>query len=192
MKSFTRLHFLYVSWSLGLLNTLKIPTSREELIGKLSIQRPELLDSLLALGIALNELAVTADGLYRIAGHSSSALSSNKEDALAAMMEEYVTIHSSVFQNLVARMKGAPPGDYLKDAGPLIARSSRITESFVREFVKHVIKEVKPTEMLEVGRGSGIYMKYAADESPELRGFGIDLQESVAKEAKNFSLSRFA
>jgi hypothetical protein len=168
---------------IGLLKTLEIPASRDGLILKLSISRPELLNSLLALGIALKELALTLDGLYRITGLSSLALSSGKEDALVAIIEEYTTIHSSIFQNLAARMAGAPLADYLEEFGPLIARSSRITEPFVRDFVTQVVKEVKPKRMLEVGCGSGVYIKYAAESVPDLAGIGIDLQESVAKEA---------
>lgn len=184
VKSFVRLHFLYDAWSLGLLQVLKdAPASKDELTKRLSVQRPELLESLLDLGVALNELSLNAHGFYRITGRVSYALSSDREDPLAASVEEYVTLHSSVFQNLSSRIRGGPLGDYLKNIGPLIARSSRIVEPYIRDFVIDTFKDMEPRNVLELGCGSGIYLRHAAEASPQLIGFGVELDDIVAKQA---------
>lgn len=52
-KAFVRTHFIYAALETGLLEALRIPCSREDLLGKLGVERPEILDALLRLGLSL-------------------------------------------------------------------------------------------------------------------------------------------
>lgn len=182
VRPFLRLHFLYSAMESGLLAALKTPISRGELIQQLHVQRPELLDGLLELGVSLKELSRDQDR-YKIRGKRARALVADEGDPFVAMLQEYVTIHSSAYRHLAARLAGAPLGDYLGESGTLIARSSRVLEPFIRDFVRAIVRTSEPVRMLDVGCGSGIYLRYAAEANPKLTGVGIDMQDAVARQA---------
>lgn len=181
-KSFLRLHFLHAAMNSGLLPALKSGASREELLVKLQVKRPELLDTLLELGISLKELSV-GKGIYRIKGRRSHALIDDREGIVSALIEEYVGFHASSYRHLPARLRGAALGEYLEEYGVTIARASRILEPFVKSFMQSFIKGNQPLRILEVGCGTGVYLRHAADTSSGTTGIGIDLQEVVVQEA---------
>ena len=180
LQSFVRVHFLYAAASTGLLRALRRPTSTRDLVHDLHVKRPNLLEGLLALGVALGELSVR-DGVYRLRGVRSKALVGKRGDPLVATIEEYATYHSSVYRELAARMRGAPLGDYLRGTGDMIARSSRVLEPFVADFARMTVEKRGPVRILEVGCGSGIYLKHAAHGNRHASGAGIDLQPEVVE-----------
>jgi len=180
LQSFVRVHFLYAAASTGLLRALRRPTSTRDLVHDLHVRRPNLLEGLLALGVALGELSVR-DGVYRLRGVRSKALVGKRGDPLVATIEEYATYHSSVYRELAARMRGAPLGDYLRGTGDMIARSSRVLEPFVADFARMAVEKRGPMSILEVGCGSGIYLKHAARANSMASGVGVDLQPEVVE-----------
>lgn len=182
-KGYLRLHYLYSAIESGLLDALVVPTSKEALVEKLQVQRPELLETMLNLGISIGELSVKK-GLYRITGKRSKTLSSSENDPLVAIVQEYITYYGSVYRNLAARLTGAPLGHYLEETGPLIARSSRVTEPYVADFVRTLVKTNKPMRILEVGCGSGIHLLHAANSNPQTYGIAIDMDQKVVGQAK--------
>ena len=58
-QSFLRMHFIYAAIESGLLEALGTSSSREELVQKLNVKRPEILDALLDVGLSVKELAYT-------------------------------------------------------------------------------------------------------------------------------------
>jgi 4-hydroxy-2,2'-bipyrrole-5-carbaldehyde O-methyltransferase len=183
LKGFLRVSFLHAAMECGLLEALPSPVSRDDLIGKLQVRRPGLLDALLEVGVAVKELRRKGD-LYSIRGHRARALISRHGDPNVAMIEEYLTYHASVYLHLAERIRGGPLGDYLQDTGELIARASRILEPFMKNFVRQVVKEVRPRRVLEVGCGSGVYLCYAAELDSNITGLGIDLHDDVVTQAR--------
>lgn len=181
VRSFLRLHFLATACEAGLLRAL--PATREELVAALAVQRPELLDGLLELGLTVRELSLSG-GRYRIRGHRARALVSEGGDPLAAMLEELGGYHSSVYQQLVARMRGAPLGTYLDANATIIARSSRMLEPLQRNFVWDIVRPDGALRLLEIGCGSGVYLRCAAERNSQLTGVAIELQEEVAELAR--------
>src|SRR3990170_3730841 len=135
VEPFLRLQFLSFAWESGLLQALRSPASGEDLIERLRVQRPELLEVALDLGITLKEFS-RRDGRYAIQGRRSRALLHADGDPLAAMIQELLTYHGSVYQHLADRLRGAPLGAYLEKTGTMIARSSRISEPFIASFVR--------------------------------------------------------
>lgn len=181
IKSFLRFHFLYSAIETGLLEALRTPASKQDLIKRLHIQRPELFDALLALGVSLRELS-NERGLYKLQGKRSLLLSVS--DPVASLVQEYITYHSSVYRHLAARLTGAPLGDYLAVTSTLIARSSRTWEPFITHFMDELLRTDAPIKMLDVGCGSGIYLRHAAKANPQISGVGIDMQPEVVEQAR--------
>ena len=179
-----RLHFLYAASTSGLLKTLRTGASGEEVAQRLGASRTDLLDALLELGVALGELACD-DGRYRIRGKRSAALADDRGDALVAIVEEAVTYHGAVYRDLPARLHDGSSGDYLAGNGPLIARSSRVLEPFMLDFVRQVVASSGPLRLLEIGCGSGIYLRHAATVNPQAGGIGIDLQDDVVRQTSS-------
>jgi len=176
-----RLHFLYAAAQCGLLAAL--PASNDELAQRLSAQRKELLDALLELGLALKELS-KSNGRYRIRGRRSRAAASEAGDPLLAMIEEMLTYHADVYRQFTSRLRGGALGNYLDELGAVIARSSRVLDPFVRSFVRSLAGTGRPMRILEVGCGSGIYLRYAAEANPQLTGVAVDVQPSVVEQAR--------
>jgi SAM-dependent methyltransferase len=189
LQTFVRVDFLYAAASSGLLIALKRPASMEELVRELGVKRVDLLEALLAVGVALGELSFR-QGRYRLRGARSKAFADRRSDPLVAVVEEYATYHGSVYQELAARMRGAPSGDYLEGTGELIARSSRALEPIIIDFVRALTAKRGPLRVLEVGCGSGIYLRHAAKANPLVWGTGIDMQADVVEQAKR-NMSRW-
>jgi SAM-dependent methyltransferase len=182
-RSSLRLHFLYAAMHAGLLQALRAPSTKEELVQRLGVQRPELLEALLALGVSLKELSESG-GRYRLRGRRSKALVTPEGDPAFAMVEEILIYHADVYRRLGASLRGAAPGNYLDEHAILIARSSRVLDPMVGDFVRSLTRTGRPLRMLEVGCGSGIYLRYAAEANPQLTGVAVDVQEEVVKQAR--------
>ncbi len=106
LTPFIRLHFFHSAMKVGLLEALSTPQSREELINELNVKRPEILDVLLSLGMSLNEISRKNDR-YALWGKRSKMLSSEEGDPIAALMEEYVTLYPSIYNDLDEILKCA-------------------------------------------------------------------------------------
>ena len=183
LRVYTRVGYLYAAMRSGLLHALRTPATGRELARKLNVQRIDLLEALLRVGVSIGELALRG-GRYRIRGARSKALIDPENDPLAAVIEEFVTYHASVYRHLAERLSGAPLGDYLTCTGDLIARSSRVLEPFVAGFVQEVASKNGPSTLLEVGCGSGVYIRFAAEANPRLTGVGLDMQQDVVEQAR--------
>jgi len=183
MRSSLRLHFLYAAMHAGLLPALREPLTKQALAERLGAQRPELLEALLEMGVSLKELS-DSGGRYRLSGRRSKALTTPEGDGAFAMAEELLTYHADVYRQFAARLRGAAPGDYLDEHAVLIARSSRVLDPMVGDFVRSLTRTGRPLRMLEVGCGSAIYLRYAAEANLQLTGVAVDVQEEVVKQAR--------
>ncbi len=182
MRSSVRLHFLYAAIECGLLHTLSRPSSKEQLVDRLDVRRPGLLEALLEMGVALKELSRDRD-LYRIRGRISQALVTNQGDPLAALIQEHVSYHGSVYRHFAQRLTGGPLGEYLEETGSVVARSSRVLEPMVASFAKDLVRSARPLRLLEIGCGSGAYLHHAFTANREISGVAIDLRKDVVNEA---------
>lgn len=183
-KTLARLYFLHAATSAGVLRRLREPLSAEALAARMEAKRAGLLEPLLQLGVALGELSCNKDR-YALRGRRARALAEESGEPLAALVQEHIAYHGSVYCTLAERLAGAPLGEYLEATATLVARSSRSLEPLLKGFVQEVMRERNPTRLLEIGCGSGIYMCYAAEVCPGLRGLGIDMQESVVRDARS-------
>src|SRR5262245_57703400 len=176
IKAGIRLNFLHAACASGLLRQLRDWKQRSELKPQF-----EMLDALLDVGVTLGELKRRGNQ-YRISGKRALALSGEDGDSLAALIEEFVTYHSAVYQDFANLSATSGKQDYLAGKGEVIARSSRLLEPFMVDYVHDQVAAKGPLTMLEVGCGSGIYLRHAACANPQATGIGIDLQKDVIAE----------
>ena len=182
-RSLVRMHFLHAAAQSGLLDCLKAPCSRAELIQKLNVKRPELLDAILEIGLALKEISFR-NGLYRIKGNRSLFLMGKNGTVFSAFIEANVTYYNLTYQHFADRLKGAPLADYLREFGDVIARFSRMAEPYVRYFIGDIIKRKASVRMLDIGCGTGVYLRSAFEMNPNTSGIGIDVDENVVTQAR--------
>jgi SAM-dependent methyltransferase len=64
--------------------------------------------------------------------------------------------------------------------GKLIARSSRVLEPFIFDTMDQWVPRTGECDLLEVGCGSGIYIRQACQLNPLLKAVGLEMQPEVA------------
>lgn len=142
------------------------------------------LEAWLDLGICLGELELSPAG-YRLKGYLSRKLASKSNDEVSALVEEVATFHHRLILDTPRRLKKRELWTLGEHDGCLIARSSRIMEPFLVQIIDWALPASRPIELLEVGCGSGIYLRYAAERNPALRAVGIELQPAVAEATRS-------
>lgn len=178
-KAFIRIHFHYAAIKSGLVEALREPVSKDDLREKLSVVRPELLDSLLDLGLALGELSFN-DELYSPRGRFFRSLMSRDGEGLAGLVEALVDYYNSVYRQFTPRLTGAPLGDYLPEIGHTVARASRVVEPYVKTFLKAVLPTNGAVRVLDVGCGSAGYLLHCSRINPRSVGLGLEMDPNVA------------
>ncbi len=181
-QAFLRIHFLFAAEASGLLRALGHPCKRESLIEKLQVARPELLDALLDMGLALKELAIK-NNRFLVRGKRSKAVQGEGGDILGAMIQANVTYYSDAYRNAAGRLKGGDLGDDLHEIGDLVARFSKGAEPIVQSFVRAMVRGKKEMQVLDVGCGSGVFMKTAHSANPNASGFGLEIDGNVVRQA---------
>jgi hypothetical protein len=127
----------------------------------------------LELGVRLGELKHVGND-YEIKGKLSKALLEPDNDAYKALVQEIVELHYNVIVNTPNILEEQKMFPFDESTGELIARSSRIAEPFIFEAVDNIIPLKGKFHLLEVGCGTGIYIKRACELNVELSAVGID------------------
>lgn len=178
-----RSHFLYAAVESGLLMALDQPRSKEELIERLNVKRPEILDALLEIGLAVGELGLNNDR-YRLKGRRARALIADGGDALAALIQANSTYYNAIYLEATERLRGGENGDYLPQIGDIVARFSQAVAPFEQEFINSIVAKNTPLRVLDVGCGAGEHLRYVAEANPQATGLGIDFDEVVVELAQ--------
>ena len=178
LSGFVRLNFLGVAVRIGLPEALAPEASAVQVAERLGIVNTDLLETLLDVGVAVGELR-RRGGRYALKGKRIRAMAADSGDALRALAVELASYHGSVYHDLPARLAGERLGDYLSEYDDVIARSSRLVEPWVSRFVRSVVMIGNPKSLLEIGCGTGAYLRHVAQAAPRIRGVGIDMSETV-------------
>lgn len=181
-KGIVRYHFLYAAVESGLLEALKTPCSRDNLIKKLAVKNPDILDALLKVGISLKELNCKKDH-YGIRGKRSRAMVGAYGDTLSAVIQANVTYYNNSYRYAAARMKGAGLGDDLRHSGDIIARFSKLSDPVIKTFLRDIVPQGPGLRVLDIGCGSGLLLKSMMQINPGLSGLGIDIDDAAIRQA---------
>ncbi|NUQ77879.1 MAG: class I SAM-dependent methyltransferase [Polyangiaceae bacterium] len=183
-----RFHYLSAACSSGLLEALRDgPLSLSALAEKFGAT-PDWMDALeawLDVGIATGELERQADGRFALKGYLAKALARTENAPFAAIVEEVGILHQKLVVETPDRLRSSRRFTLADQNARVIAQSSRILEPWVSKAVERAIPPNGQVKLLEVGCGSGIYMRHAATRNPALTALGLELQEGAADLARS-------
>lgn len=137
----------------------------------------------LSVGVRLGELSEDA-GRYALRGRAGRALAAAAQDDVLALLEEGLTLHRALLVETPRRLREGRPFTLADQDGRVIARSSRVLEPLVRAAIDEVVPREGLVRLLEIGCGSGVYVRHAAERCPGLRALALELQPEVAAEAR--------
>lgn len=159
--------------------------SLDELMLAMGIEKEysEEVKAWLQVGIYLKEISLK-NGRYRLVGMSKQLAGIVENEALLAVIQEVATLHHNLIIETPDQLRDGKKWALNDQDGEMIARSSRILEPFQKEIINSVYPKAVPVQLLEVGCGSGIYIKQAAMRNPQLTAVGIDMQASVVELAR--------
>jgi 4-hydroxy-2,2'-bipyrrole-5-carbaldehyde O-methyltransferase len=134
------------------------------------------------MGVRLRLLSVGPRG-YALRGLART-LARPENDPALAMVEEVAGLHYKLISGTLPKLHNNELWTLADQDGELIARSSRILEAFQAEVIQQTFPERGALRLLEIGCGSGIYLRYAARRNPSLTALGLELQPAVAEVAR--------
>ncbi|MFF7259359.1 SAM-dependent methyltransferase [Streptomyces sp. NPDC008159] len=146
-------------------------------------QERDRLRAWLDLGVRLGDLSTTVDGCYRLGSVLARVLARPGNDATAAMLEEVTRFHVPALLDGPVMPRDGRRFSLGDQDGAVIARSTRVVQPFVEEAVSRNLDRALPVRLLEVGCGSGVYVRHAARLNPRLTALAVDLQQDVADQA---------
>jgi cyclopropane fatty-acyl-phospholipid synthase-like methyltransferase len=107
-----------------------------------------------------------------------------KNDAALALLQEVAGLHSKLILQTIPKLRNGELWSLEDQDGEIVARSSRIMEAFQTEAIDRFFSASGAASLLEIGCGSGIYIKHAANRNPSLKAVGLELQPNVAEVAR--------
>jgi len=166
----------------GVFAQLQQGRTLQEIAAATGIVEMDILRHLLDLGVR-RRLLRNRSGVYAVKSPLARALAKDPDGPIASMLHEVTTFHSEVFAALPQRMHGKPPRPFLDEYGALIAQSSRISAHWICAFSKDILTGDSPRRILELGCGSGEYLRYYASLHAEHHGVGMDFDSQIVADA---------
>jgi len=185
LKSFYKLTYLAAAGEAGMLNRLATaPATFDALVGFCTAdgQGRDALEAWLQMGVRLKLLRLGPQG-YELRGLAKT-LARPENDAALAMAEEVAGLHHKLISVTLPKLRSGNLFSLEDQDGELIARSSRVLEAFQEEAIEQTFPRRGPLRLLEIGCGSGIYLRCAASRNPALTAVGVELQHAVAEMAR--------
>ena len=184
-KEKCRTGFILTAISEGIYDVMKTGPATFEKIQKSlkSDFNPEGLSAWLDLGVSLGELKKSTNG-YSIKGKLSKELIKPANDTWRAFLQVRDEVFYDFVINTPSMLKKNVQFEYSEAHGELVARSSRTLEPVLLDVVDKIIPKSISYRLLEIGCGSGIYIKRACELNPLLTAVGLEIQQSVADFAR--------
>jgi SAM-dependent methyltransferase len=186
MTPFYQLGYIAALFEHGFFDLLAAePASLKKLMDETGInaENESALHAWLQAGSRLKMLRLD-DGQYQLNGLAKNLSNIPENDALLAIIQEIATLHHKLILHTPAKLKSGEKWALDDQDGEVVARSSRIVEPFQTAMIQSLFPKDVPIRLLEVGCGSGIYIKEAAMHNQRLTALGVELQEDVAGMAR--------
>lgn len=159
------------------------PKTLEALHDALDLQDShQQLESWLDVGVSLGELGKNASG-YRLKGSLAVNLSDPANRIWHAFFQTRVEVFLDYVRQTPGKLRKRERFEANAQHGEMVAQSSRTVEPLLAELVDSVVPQGK-RRMLEVGCGSGVYVKRACDRNPDLEVVGLELTDEVTQLAR--------
>jgi 4-hydroxy-2,2'-bipyrrole-5-carbaldehyde O-methyltransferase len=184
---FFQVYYLSAAFSSGLLAMLSEGPMTLERIAERMAPNPETHDAVrswLDFGIAAGVLRFSA-GKYSLRRGLGKFLAAPRNDAFAAFLQELTEMDGPALTMLPARLREGRLLTLSDQKGEIVARSSRMMEPLIGEAIDRIVPESGPFRLLDVGCGSGTYLRHAAERNRELIALGLELQPQVAAFARD-------
>jgi 4-hydroxy-2,2'-bipyrrole-5-carbaldehyde O-methyltransferase len=185
LKPFYKLVYLVAAKDAGLFELFSCGPVRFEQLAEAYCRNEkaqEALEAWLQLGIRLGHLELSARG-YSLKGLARK-LALPQNDAMLALLQEVAGLHYNLISKTPEKLRNGELFNLDDQDGEIIARSSRVMETFQTQAIDQTFPASGDISLLEIGCGSGFYIKYAATRNPSLRALGLELQEKVADVAR--------
>jgi 4-hydroxy-2,2'-bipyrrole-5-carbaldehyde O-methyltransferase len=185
LPSFYKLTWLAAAGEAGLLHLLSTgPAPLDTLAAFCAAngQGREALEAWLRMGVRLRLLTLGPRG-YSLRG-LAQVLAAQHNDPALALVEEIAGLHHKLLLDTLPKLRTGNLWTLADQDGTLIARSSRILEPFQEELIRRTFPARGSLRLLEIGCGSAIYLRIAAERNPALTALGVELQPAVAEAAR--------
>lgn len=185
LRPFYQLNYLVAARECGLFELLQdAPKGFEQLaeVYCTNDKAREALEAWLGLGVRLGYLGLDSRG-YALKGLAKK-LVSPQNDAALALLQEAAGLHAKLISQTVGKLRRGELWNLEDQDGEIIARSSRVMEAFQTEAIDRFFPTSGVASLLEIGCGSGFYIKYAANRNSSLTALGLELQPNVADVAR--------
>ena len=185
LKSFYKLTYLAAAGEAGLLNRLASGPATLDSLAEFCAaggRGREALEAWLQIGVRLRLLSLGPRG-YALRALARK-LARPENDPVLAMVEEVVELHHKLITATIPKLRAGELWSLTDQSGELIARSSRVLETFQAEIIRSTFPARGALPLLEIGCGSGVYLRYAAERNPSLTALGVELQLAVAEMAR--------
>jgi SAM-dependent methyltransferase len=185
LKPFYRLVYLVAAQETGLFELLRDgPVGFEQLVAAYCRDGGArgALEAWLQLGVRLGLLKLGPVG-FELKGLAKK-LAQPQNDSIVALLQEAAGLHYKLILDTPGKLRKGELWTLADQDGEIIARSSRVMEAFQTEAIDSTFPAAGPVRLLEIGCGSGFYIKFAAAKNPSLSALGLELQENVAVVAR--------
>jgi 4-hydroxy-2,2'-bipyrrole-5-carbaldehyde O-methyltransferase len=185
LKSFYKLTYVAAAGEAGLLNRLAAGPATFDALAEFCAAKGQgrvALEAWLQMGVRLRLLSLGPRG-YALRGLARK-LAQPENDAALAMVEEVAGLHHKLIAGTLPKISSGDLWNLADQDGELIARSSRVLEAFQAEEIERAFPDRGAVRLLEIGCGSGVYLRCAAERNPELTAVGVELQPAVAEMAR--------
>jgi hypothetical protein len=99
-------------------------------------------------------------------------LARSENDRVLAMVEEVVELRHKLITATIPKLRAGKLWSLTDQNGELIARSSRVLETFQAEIIRSTFPARGAPRLLEIGCGAGVYLRYSAERNPPLTALG--------------------
>jgi 4-hydroxy-2,2'-bipyrrole-5-carbaldehyde O-methyltransferase len=187
VRPFYRLTFLASAAACGLFRNLAAgPVPFDELRRRHAVREQDIdaFRQWLDIGRRLGLIAIARDG-YRLRGIVPRLLAREAYEPLQGLLEEVVALHRRLITEVPGKLGNGQSYRLGTDHDATVtARASRMIEPLIFNVLDRALPVVGPVSLLDVGCGTGTYLRYAKSRNPELTGVGLELDEDVAALAR--------